>query len=1186
MHTAKDREPGECPQNPAATTGSLADEFENVVKPRRAAAGIEADDRGSWALALSGGGIRSATFCFGLIRGLAKNGVLREFDYLSTVSGGGYVGSSLGRLYGAPDGKGERAGAAFVEGGVASDGSMWLWWLRNNGRYLTPAGAKDLGFASASIARGIVATNLEIGVLLLLLAGVVLAPHVLVSLDPPQPSPPLAWWSLAFAQLGNSAWWWLLPLPVFAFAHQVLAYWYSREKQSPASLVVISIAAALGTVAAWLSWRNGIAEFREGLSAPETFSRGTTLAAMLASLLLLAPATAWLAAMLDWLRAKPIVAVRLKRTQRQSYAMWAMGLVAALAVLDASAWWITRFFWQGGFGRFPLGKTALAGLLLLAGRFLLPEIQKRMAAAKKPNINVEKLLNVLGLALSLAVLVFWTSTFSIFLFPQWAWIAEPAAGATPWRDIAVQHWLLVVGVCFLYALLTCHSFELLNLASLHNYYRARIERAYVSSGNSGWTGLRFPDSALVSATQARRSDVAPLMEAIEGDDIDLVKYRPHDYGGPIHLVNCCINQSIDDRTGIYNADRKGVALTVSALGAEVGTDFAAQSGFARPPGNLSRWIAISGAAASTGMGSRTSPGFGALLFMSGIRLGYWIRALAPPCGEPRSRPGWARSMFARLAPKPLAIVAESLARFPGPFGSVWYVSDGGHFDNTGIYALLKRRPRLVVAADCGADPKYLFTDLESLVRKAKIDYGASIEFIDPEHVPEESFPELRNQLGTPETISPEANPHWLVLGRIQYADGSQGTLLVVKPRRLDRMPFDVVAYADRNPDFPQQTTGDQFFDEAQWEAYHQLGLLLGWRIDRRMLADALAVIDEKPHAPSSLIAAEAAASQQETQGSRRSRAGLTVRASLGAGISLSLVLAVWQVFEKYRETRLDEQQQYDDQYHAFIDRIADPEQLRKARAEDFRAFASLSENRRDGRYEYLRTLVNDACAAIAARSGPDANPWCVDLHGKMGEEPPVHYDYWFEDRTRARTAAQEARAAAQRVRIAAAGAGPVAAPLPAPAPPLPSPPAPATDAAANLPVQQESAPPLAENIPQAAAPALPCASGNPPIRIYIHIYDEATRQPASELAYDLAEALHVKLPPIENVASTGERASKGKAAPYRWSTPALVYHRDVDPACRDAIRALMPGQKVVTRELPSFYRNNPGMVELWLPPER
>lgn len=72
-------------------------EVDGTVHARRTQAGI-AVTGDTWGLALSGGGIRSATFCLGLVRGLAKNGLLKRFDYLSTVSGGGYLGSSLGRL--------------------------------------------------------------------------------------------------------------------------------------------------------------------------------------------------------------------------------------------------------------------------------------------------------------------------------------------------------------------------------------------------------------------------------------------------------------------------------------------------------------------------------------------------------------------------------------------------------------------------------------------------------------------------------------------------------------------------------------------------------------------------------------------------------------------------------------------------------------------------------------------------------------------------------------------------------------------------------------------------------------------------------------------------------------------------------------------------------------------------------
>ncbi len=94
----------------------------------------EADRLQLSALCLSGGGVRSASFCLGVLQTLARAGLLKQFDYLSTVSGGGYIGSFLQLLIG-------RLGVAGAEvalgGPVASDA---LKALRNDTNYLSPGG--------------------------------------------------------------------------------------------------------------------------------------------------------------------------------------------------------------------------------------------------------------------------------------------------------------------------------------------------------------------------------------------------------------------------------------------------------------------------------------------------------------------------------------------------------------------------------------------------------------------------------------------------------------------------------------------------------------------------------------------------------------------------------------------------------------------------------------------------------------------------------------------------------------------------------------------------------------------------------------------------------------------------------------------------------------------------------------
>jgi len=754
-----------------------------LIRKRREAAGTPEDWPVS-ALALSGGGIRSATFCLGLLRGLARNEMLHRFDYLSTVSGGGYVGAALGRLY--QPGQGART----VEAGLGSDNSLLLWWLRSNGRYLTPAGARDLVQALASILRGVLSTQFEVAVLMLFTLAWLLAPRHLAATHG-------LWQGSASVLL------WLLVLPLFGGLHQIFAYWYCREKSS-LGLALSDWLAALGCAGAglWLFQSQPALNLRN-----------------VAALLLLSPLTALLASLWTDKDKANVSARRLAHTKGLGTALWVLFGIAAAAGLDTLAWLAT----SGGLHRSDLTISlppALLTTVLAAAHVGLPYLRRHFAGKPGQGYNVLGLINALGLATLLGLALIWAAVLHLLLQSTHA----PSAPLV---------WLLVTLSSGLYLFLTRSNMELPNLTSLHNFYRARIERAYVSVGNyppAVKTAPRFKQSPLAVASRDATEKVAPLVEAVAGDDVPLKDYQPHEHGGPIHLISSCINQSVDDRTGNYNADRKGIALTVSALGSEVGTRYPKPGSV--PSGPLSRWIAISGAAASSGMGSRTASGTAALLFLSGLRLGYWTPTLEPTNesdSTPLTVPPWKRVLVAAW-PKPAALCAELLARFPGLRSPAWYLSDGGHFENTGVYALLKRQVPLIVVADCGADPRYEYEDLENLVRKARIDYSASIDFIDPATLPSSTTAQhaLHMRIGTRETINSTPGPECLLLARIHYAYTSQpGLLIVVKPRRLGQMPLDLTSYAARESAFPQQTTGDQFFDEAQWEAYHQLGLAMG-----------------------------------------------------------------------------------------------------------------------------------------------------------------------------------------------------------------------------------------------------------------------------------------------------------------------------------------------------------------------
>jgi cytochrome b561 len=1156
-----------------------------ALRARRAAAGLEApgetDDR--WGLALSGGGIRSATFCLGMIRGLAGHRLLRRFDYLSTVSGGGYLGASLGRLF--------RPGvsAEAVEQGVAGERSLWLWWLRANSRYLTPSGARDLAQAWVSIARGAVATQLELGILLILVSAVLVLPHVLVTLWP-------ALHDLETASL-PSAWWLLAPLPFFLGAWRLFEFWLSRPRPVPGGpwwmpLYALGLA-VLGMCVAGLDTLISVLPPKMG----EPFAAlPTPLRAMLATLLF---AAAW--AMLTGMRAvlgmgggdtdaeDAEYALRARRNRlTRALLHWTLVFIAVLAagLIDRLSWELTGLIGDARSAGMVYGSAGFAAFGLMVFRALMPAFQQWKAKYPGQQLRLDKVLSVVVFAMLAVIVLGWATLVHALVLPESLWQFDDT-GADP---AAAMYGGLVWSVLFFASLgfvyLTRNNYDIVNMASLHGFYRARIERAYVSSGNVGGAAPRFRIDPL-APIDTGMPRARPPDEVVAGDDVRLADYAPQATGGPIHLINCCINQSVDDGTRYFNGDRKGVGLTLSSLGTlEVGT--AAPEPLVENAGYLSKWIAISGAAAGSGMGYQTAPAYSALLFLSGMRLGYWQRRMsadrhgrvvdAPEAATPRSR-----GLVSRLPIKVSAIVSELLGQFPGLEHGAWYVSDGGHFENTAIYPLIKRELPLIVAADCGADPKYLFEDLESLVRKVRIDFGADIEFIAPEDIGEDLAPDLKPLLGTPESIDPEAADACLVLARIRYRSGAVGTLLVVKPRRLNHLPFDVVAYADRNAAFPQQSTGDQFFDEAQWESYQRLGHLIGGRLTPARIAQARAVVGSDIRAYSRLTGAQQAREQAHDKARARvSRLRPTVTATAaGTGLGLSLMVALWQGWSEYRDSRRQEVEKAALQGRALVAEI----EKGRVPADASRVLALLRQQRVEGAGSHATVLeALDACSLRGVRD-------CALLRREIAEnEARARRDYWRNLHAE-RPQTMLAAAVAPAVGVGTTdGRSTGVDETTTTGPTTAGPDEGIAPDDASLPPDDE---PVVGTSPQTGAPvrrvddragrAAVCAGR----RVYLHIYDETSRTAAGALADGIETGLGQRPVGIENVAATAMR--KGRRAPYVWRRPAVLFgdgQRGRVEACARAIATTidgLAGEPVATVRVLRT-RTARDAVEVWLPP--
>lgn len=144
-------------------------------------------------------------------------------------------------------------------------------------------------------------------------------------------------------------------------------------------------------------------------------------------------------------------------------------------------------------------------------------------------------------------------------------------------------------------------------------------------------------------------------------------------------------------------------------------------------------------------------------------------------------------------------------------------TDGGHFENLGMYELIRRRLSLIIVRDGAADPEFKFTDLANVVEKVRVDFGTLLKLDIKPLIPGES---------ADPGCGVRCAERRFAVGEILYPDGSEGMLIYLKTTFTKEMYPDVLSYKKHNRQFPDQTTADQFFDEKQFEAYRELGYFL------------------------------------------------------------------------------------------------------------------------------------------------------------------------------------------------------------------------------------------------------------------------------------------------------------------------------------------------------------------------
>ncbi|WHZ09920.1 MAG: hypothetical protein OJF60_000359 [Burkholderiaceae bacterium] len=761
-------------------------------------------------LALSGGGIRSATLSLGMLQALARTGRLERFDYLSTVSGGGYAGSFMCSLFTPAQVRdGETIGpsadvllqardAALAQlraveqraedaGPAQAGDARAIEWLRDSSRYLAPGGGGDYFYALVLWLRNLVAVHYVIGISLLLPLSLLAVLNL--GLQPLQPP-----WLPALRDpwdAGALYLWLALALTLVAVLPLGVGYWCTQIPQRAGSSRWGRWSAGLFTRSSILAFLAGPLIAASGWGQP--WGRWTLLAGAIAWL-------GWLWFVLGWSRGffpdDGNRAAELMRVNRTRLTQWltraagsALALLAVALVLVAATW--LRRWLVLGHGAQGLSLAGFIAVLLSATKLWSSHRQMPEADTRRLLLRVVPVL--LALLLGLALLWFWGACAS--------WLVGDTLAAVPWPALAG---LLLLG------LITGVTFQFLNLSTLQNLYTARIVRAYLGASNAARAASRGGDA--ITEPHAR-------------DDLSLDQY----YGSqprhptslaPLHLINVTINDTIASRHALVYQDRKGLPLAVTPEGYMVDGRMhrrsdAAQGGFERL--SLGRWVGISGAAFAPGLGRGTTPERALLAVILNVRLGYWWRTAK---ARGRDLASWAFATQVHL-------YRESRGRFFGTDERYWYLTDGGHFDNTGVYELLRRRVEFILALDNGADPDYQFGDIANLMRLARVDFGAVFEPL----VPPAALAELFGDPGGFARGSREG--HYFLLGYRVALPAAQGmpaatcTLVFVKPRLTQNASLDLVQYQATHPAFPQEPTADQFFDEAQWESYRKLGMSLG-----------------------------------------------------------------------------------------------------------------------------------------------------------------------------------------------------------------------------------------------------------------------------------------------------------------------------------------------------------------------
>jgi Patatin-like phospholipase len=329
------------------------------------------------------------------------------------------------------------------------------------------------------------------------------------------------------------------------------------------------------------------------------------------------------------------------------------------------------------------------------------------------------------------------------------------------------------------------------IAGVVQSVNVQMQSIYLASGKAGGSPVHMLQSNRIAL-----ENTFPMLKKLG------------DRRAPFHVVNTALN--LAGGSNLAWQQRKASSLTVSPL--HCGSFFLGYRDSRLYGGDdgisLGTAVAISGAAASPNQGYHSSTPLAFIMTLLNVRLGSWL-------GNPGLH---GTRSYTKSSPR--GNLETLLWEMTGNTNDTcpWiYLSDGGHFENLALYEMVLRRCRFIVLTDGGCDPTMNFEDLGNAIRKIRTDLGVPIEI------------KSRDMMPRPAPGQPLQSGSYMAVASIHYSaidkNAKDGVLVYLKPSVYNEefLPRDVYNYMQSSPDFPHESTSDQFFSESQFESYRALG---------------------------------------------------------------------------------------------------------------------------------------------------------------------------------------------------------------------------------------------------------------------------------------------------------------------------------------------------------------------------